>query len=108
MKYLVTGATGFLGMNVVSELVKAGHDVRASGMHGSETKYLERLPVEVMLADITNADEVDSLVDGCDVVLHVAGDRRNRYGSHPNQWHHRHACGGDDDARRLSYRPQNA
>ena len=74
MKYLVTGATGFLGMNVVDELVKAGHDVRASGMHGSETKYLERLPVEVMLADITNADEVDSLVDGCEIVLHVAGD----------------------------------
>ena len=74
MKYLVTGATGFLGMNVVDELVKAGHDVRASGMHGSETKYLERLPVEVVLADITDKDEVDSLVEGCDIVLHVAGD----------------------------------
>lgn len=74
MKYLVTGATGFVGTNVVHELVRQGCDVRASGMHGSETKYVDSLPVEYVAADITRADEVDDLVAGCEVVLHVAGD----------------------------------
>jgi len=74
MKYLVTGATGFLGTNVVNELVADGCDVRASGMHGSNTKYLDALPVEIVLADITDQAEVDALVEGCGVVLHVAGD----------------------------------
>ena len=74
MTALVTGATGFLGTNVVEELVARGEHVRASGMHGSETKYLDRLGADVVLADITNAEEVDALVDGAEVVFHVAGD----------------------------------
>jgi len=73
-KCLITGATGFLGTNLVHELVKQGWDVRASGMHGSEVKYIKDLPVELVFADITIADEVDKIVEGCDVVFHVAGD----------------------------------
>lgn len=73
-KCLVTGATGFLGTNLVHELVKQGWDVRASGMHGSENKYLDNLPVEFVFADITKSEEVDELVHGCEYVFHVAGD----------------------------------
>jgi len=71
---LVTGATGFLGTNLVHELVKQGWKVRASGMHGSDTQYIEDLPIEFVFADITKADEVSNLVKDCDVVFHVAGD----------------------------------
>ncbi len=74
MKCLVTGATGFLGGNLTHELVLDGWDVRASGAPGSDTQYIESLPVEIRLADITDADEVNRLVKGCDVVFHVAGD----------------------------------
>ncbi|MEM7800176.1 MAG: NAD-dependent epimerase/dehydratase family protein, partial [Chloroflexota bacterium] len=81
-KCLVTGATGFVGTNLVHELVKTGWDVRASGMHGSVTKYIADLPIEIVLADITKSEEVDGIVEGCDVVFHVAGDtsfwRRHR------------------------------
>jgi len=71
---LVTGATGFLGSNLVHALVQAGWTVRASGMHGSEDKYIRDVAHEMVFADITNAQEVDDLVAGCDVVFHVAGD----------------------------------
>lgn len=71
---LVTGATGFLGTNLVHELVRQGWKVRASGMHGDDTQYIKDLPVEYVPADITKMEEVEPLVDGCDVVFHVAGD----------------------------------
>jgi len=29
MKYFITGATGFVGGEIVRQLVKAGHDLRA-------------------------------------------------------------------------------
>jgi len=74
MKCLVTGATGFLGSNLVHQLVLEGWDVRASGMHGSDTKHIRNLPIELVLADITIVDEVERLVQGCDVVFHVAND----------------------------------
>lgn len=74
MKCLVTGATGFLGSNLVHQLVLEGWDVRASGMHGSEIKHIRGLPIEIVLADVTIAAEVAPLVKGCDVVFHVASD----------------------------------
>ncbi|MEM8705362.1 MAG: NAD-dependent epimerase/dehydratase family protein [Actinomycetota bacterium] len=74
MTVVVTGATGFLGTNLVAELVDQGVPVRASGMHGSETSFLERFGVGIHLADITKPDEVDALVEGAEVVYHVAGD----------------------------------
>ena len=74
MNCLVTGATGFLGTNLVSELIRQGWTVRASGMHGSDLRYLAPLGAEICLADITDAGEVDRLVRGCEVVFNVAGD----------------------------------
>lgn len=74
MKALVTGATGFLGTNLVHELVRQGWEVRAFGLPGSTTRYIEDLPVEIMLGDVRIYDDVDKAVDGMDAVFHVAGD----------------------------------
>ncbi|MDF1820041.1 MAG: NAD-dependent epimerase/dehydratase family protein [Alcanivoracaceae bacterium] len=74
MKCLVTGANGFLGTNLVRELVTEGWQVRASGRQPSLTPWLSDLPVEYAPADITNAEAVSAAVSGCDVVFHVAGD----------------------------------
>lgn len=51
MKALVTGATGFVGTNLVHELVKAGWDVGAKGMHGSDNTYIADLPIEDCIQD---------------------------------------------------------
>ena len=74
MKCLVTGATGFLGTNLVHELVKAGWDVRAFGLPGSNTDYIKSLPVEIIFGDITQKKDVEKAVEGCEYVFHVAGD----------------------------------
>jgi len=74
MRCLVTGATGFVGSNLVRDLTAAGHEVLATGAPGSTTRYLEGLPLETVLADLTDRDAVESLVEGRDWVFHVAGD----------------------------------
>jgi dihydroflavonol-4-reductase len=83
MKCLVTGASGFLGINLVRELANRGWQVRAAGFRGDGFKYLNDLPIEIVQADITEQDQVDRIVSGCQVVFHVAADtsfwwRRNR------------------------------
>lgn len=74
MRCLVTGATGFVGSNLVRDLTAAGHDVLATGAPGSTTRYLDDLPVRTVLADLTDRDALVSLVAGRDWVFHVAGD----------------------------------
>ncbi|MBE9376102.1 NAD-dependent epimerase/dehydratase family protein [Saccharopolyspora sp. HNM0983] len=74
MRCLVTGATGFVGSNLVRSLLGAGHDVVATGAPGSTTRYLDDLPLEVRLVDLLDSSQVGTLLEGCDWVFHVAGD----------------------------------
>ena len=74
MKCLVTGATGFLGTNLVHELVRGGWQVKAFGLPGSAIDYIKDLPVEIVFGDITIADDIAPAVAGSEVVFHVAGD----------------------------------
>jgi UDP-glucose 4-epimerase len=73
-KALVTGASGFTGHHMVMEAVKAGFDVRATDV--SSRYYgamFEALGVEFVASDLTKSAGLESLVDGIDVVFHVAG-----------------------------------
>jgi dihydroflavonol-4-reductase len=75
--YLVTGAAGNLGGNVVRELVARGDNVRALVLPGDS--LASRLPkgVEVFEGDLLSADDLDrffAVEEGADIiVLHVAG-----------------------------------
>ncbi len=71
---LVTGATGFLGANLVHELAGAGWHVRAFGLPGSNIDYIKDLSIDIVSGDITVADDISAAVEGCEVVFHVAGD----------------------------------
>ena len=84
MKCLVTGANGFLGTNLVHELVREGWQVRASGRQPAPCRWIAGLPVDYVAADITDASRVQEIVSGCEVVFHVAGDTsfwKRRYAS---------------------------
>ncbi len=74
MRCLVTGATGFVGSNLVRSLLAAGHDVLATGAPGSTTRFLDDLPLKVQLADLLDRTKLPALVKGQDWVFHVAGD----------------------------------
>lgn len=74
MKCLVTGATGFLGTNLVHQLVDQGWEVRALALPGSQDRYISALPVELVSGDITDKACMNRHARGVDVVFHVAGD----------------------------------
>ncbi len=74
MKILVTGATGFLGTNMVLEALSCGHEVRAFGLPGSSTRYIEKPRVELMFGDVSDPVAVKNAVQGVDTIVHVAGD----------------------------------
>jgi dihydroflavonol-4-reductase len=71
----VTGATGFVGLNLVAELLAQDWRVIALHRAGSELKYLKRMPAERALGDVTDpASLARALPEGVDAVFHVAGD----------------------------------
>ncbi len=72
MRSLVTGATGFIGSNVVRALMERGDEVRALIRAGADRRNLEGLPVEIAVGDVRDARSVDRAVAGCRRVFHVA------------------------------------
>lgn len=69
----VTGATGFLGHNLIPLLVERGHTVRILARSTSQHQFLIDLGVEEIHGDTRDASAVDRLMDGCDAVIHGAG-----------------------------------
>jgi dihydroflavonol-4-reductase len=72
MTTLVTGATGFLGANVVRALLAAGTAVRVLVRRGSDARNLTGLPVEVVYGDVRDMASLRPALQGCDTLYHVA------------------------------------
>lgn len=70
-RYLVTGATGFLGSHLVAELRGAGHEVVA--LCRAEAPALVEQGVDVRQGDVLDARSVPGAAEGCDGVFHCAG-----------------------------------
>ena len=73
MKVFLTGGTGFVGSEVLRQLVSAGHSVRALVREGSEDKLSVTEGVEVHHGDITDAASLVGALEGCDAVIHLVG-----------------------------------
>src|ERR1700730_5663166 len=69
-RVLVTGGSGFVGANMVTELLDRGHHVRSFDRAPSPLAAHPRL--EVVAGDICDADTVANAVDGIDTVFHTA------------------------------------
>ncbi len=71
MKALVTGATGFIGGNVVRALLRHDYHVRALVREGSAWRNIAGLPVELCVGDLRDRASLDRAVQGCDCVFHA-------------------------------------
>lgn len=72
MKCLVTGASGFIGANLVRELNVRGHQVRALLRPSADLRGLEGLDFERANGDVTDAASCEAAARGCDWCFHVA------------------------------------
>ena len=80
-KVLVTGASGFIALHCINQLLEAGHEVRGTVRSLSRKDELESAlkkqgrdvsAFELSEADLSKEDGWDDAVKGCDYVLHVA------------------------------------
>jgi nucleoside-diphosphate-sugar epimerase len=88
MKYLVTGATGHLGANLVRRVLADGHEVRVllRDRQGADTIAVDGLDVERVYGDVRDLDAMRAAARGVDRVFHTAakistvgGDEREIY-----------------------------
>jgi dihydroflavonol-4-reductase len=72
MQAFVTGGTGFIGGSVVRRLLEAGHKVRALVRPGTDTQQLDGLPVERVVGDLGDPDNLQRGMADCEWVFHIA------------------------------------
>ncbi len=72
MKYLVTGANGFVGSNLVRDLLANDHEVRGLIRSTSNTVNLEGLDLNLVEGDIRNPKDMVNAAEGVDGVFHTA------------------------------------
>lgn len=80
-KVLVTGASGYIGLHCIEQLLADGYEVKGSIRSLSRTEEIEDAlkkcgrdlsRLELFEADLLKPDGWDDAVKGCDYVLHVA------------------------------------
>ena len=77
-KLLITGATGFIGSHLAELFVEKGFNVVAFDRYNhnnywgwlEESRYKD--DVKVILGDVRDYDSVSKVMEGCDVVFHLA------------------------------------
>ena len=86
MKYAVTGGAGFIGTNVVAELLNGGHEVTViDDLSGGKR---ERVPdgVRFIERDVRDTPLLINALSGIDVAVHLAAQPRVQYSiEHPKE-----------------------
>ena len=71
-KALVTGAAGFIGSNVVRELLAENVEVRALIVPGENLRNLQGLDVEKVEGNVLEPESLPRALQGCDTLFHLA------------------------------------
>ena len=70
MRIAMTGASGHIGTNLCRALLSEGHEVRV--LINLTSKSLEKIPVERIPGNILDKKSLESLISGCEIVIHLA------------------------------------
>lgn len=83
---LVTGATGFVGSNLVRRLLAEGALVTATGRNGPALTNLERAGARVVRAHLLDIAALRDMIVGQEIVFHVAAWLGPRHGPVEDAW----------------------
>jgi nucleoside-diphosphate-sugar epimerase len=72
MRVFVTGSTGFIGAELVKELIDEGHQVRGLTRSDAGVEQLKAVGAEVHRGDLQDLDSLRSGATGMDAVVHLA------------------------------------
>ncbi len=72
MRIFVTGATGFIGTELVKELIEAGHQVRGMTRSDAGAEQLRVVGAEVHRGNLQDLDSLRSGATGMDAVVNLA------------------------------------
>lgn len=72
MKCFVTGGSGFIGSNLVRELVARGHEVKVLVRPSSDLRALDGVRCERIEGNLTDRAFLAKVMHGCDWCFHVA------------------------------------
>jgi dihydroflavonol-4-reductase len=82
----VTGGTGFVGLNMVKELMIRGWDVTALHRPSSDVKLLKRFRPKLAVGELSDpASLLAAIAEGTDTVFHVAGNTNMWRGGNAQQ-----------------------
>jgi len=70
MKYLITGGSGFLGINLVRYLLNRNHEVVVLDI--ADFDYSEKNKIQFIKGDIRDKETVDRAMEGVNIVIHTA------------------------------------
>jgi uncharacterized protein YbjT (DUF2867 family) len=73
MKVLLTGATGFVGSEILKQLIAAGHQIRVIARDPKNHLPINNPQIEVFNGNIIHAPSISGCMDGIEAVLHIVG-----------------------------------
>jgi len=73
MQVFLTGATGFVGRNMLQRLLAEGHSVRVLVRELEKANALLRDRVELLAGDVVEGVGLEEGMQGCDAVIHLVG-----------------------------------
>jgi dihydroflavonol-4-reductase len=73
VRWLITGATGFIGTTLVERLLARGDEVRALVRDVGRAKELRAMGAELVRGDLARPESLEESAPDVDVVVHLAG-----------------------------------